>query len=239
MRRRILVVDDDRRTVKTLCDVLHAHSWEAAAAYSAEEAIRTATTQTFTAVLIDVRIGEGSGVDAFRAIRRIQPHVPVVLMTSHATDELLALAQRKGVLALLHKPIQWLLLMKLLDGVIRTSGNVLIINDDPDVVYALIRALAESGHGSLSARTLPEALRVLEAEAPGVLILDLKLTRGELYDAASAIKTIDPEIALILCSGPDMLDQAVARLPAAWVHARLRRPFQPEQLVAMLNALYR
>ena len=91
MRRRILVVDDDRRTVKTLCDVLHAHSWEAAAAYSAEEAIRTATTQTFTAVLMDVRMGEGSGVDAFRAIRRIQPHVPVVLMTSHATAELLAL----------------------------------------------------------------------------------------------------------------------------------------------------
>jgi DNA-binding NtrC family response regulator len=38
VRRRILVVDDDRRTVTTLCDLLHAHGWEAAAAYSAEEA---------------------------------------------------------------------------------------------------------------------------------------------------------------------------------------------------------
>jgi two-component system, NtrC family, response regulator HydG len=238
MRRRILVVDDDRRTVKALCDVLRARGWEAAAAYSGEEAIRSATTRSFAAVLLEARMEEWSGVGALRTIQQLQPHVPVVLMSASATDEVLALAQRKGVLALLHKPIQWPLLMKLLDGVIRTSGNVLIINDDPDVLYTLGRALAESGHGSLSARTLLEALRILEAEAPGVLILDLKLTGRELYDAASAIKTIDPEIALILCSGPDMLDQAVARLPAAWVYARLRRPFQPEQLVAMLNALY-
>jgi two-component system response regulator HydG len=238
VRRRILVVDDDRRTVKTLCDVLHAHGWEAVAAYSAEEAIRTATTQTFTAVLMDVRMGEGSGVDAFRAIRRIQPHVPVVLMTSHATDELLALARRKGVLALLHKPIQSPVLMKLLDEVIRTSGDVLIIDDDLDALYTLSRVLAESGYASLTARTLHEARRVLDAKAPSIVILNLRLTSDELYDAAFAIRTIDPTTVLILCSGyPDVLDQTVARLPAAWVYASLQKPFPLEQLVALLNAL--
>jgi len=240
VRRRILVVDDDRRTVKTLCDVLHAHRWEAEAAYSAEEAIRTATTQTFTAVLMDVRMGDGSGVDAFRAIRRIQPDVPVVLMTSHATDELLALAQRKGVLGLLRKPIQSPTLMKLLHEVIRTSGDVLIIDDDPDALCTLSHVLAESGYASLTARTLDEALRALDAKAPSIVILNLRLTSDELYDAAFAIRTNDPTTVLILCSGyPNILDQTVARLPAAWIYASLRKPFLPEQLVALLNALYR
>jgi DNA-binding NtrC family response regulator len=225
--------------VKTLCEMLHAHGWEAAAAYSAEEAFRTATTRAFPAVLMDVRIGEGSGIEVFRAIRRIQPNVPIVRMTAHATDEVLALAQRKGVLALLHKPIQSPLLMRLLDGVIRTSGNVLIINDDPDVLYTLSRVIAKGGHAPLTARTLQEALRVLEAKVPGVVILDLKLSGRELYDAASAIKTIDPTTIVILCSGPDMLEQTVAPLPAAWVYASLRKPFPPEELVALLNAIYR
>jgi CheY-like chemotaxis protein len=74
VRRRILVVDDDRRTVKTLCDVLLAHSWEAAAAYSAEEAIRTATTQTFTAVSMDVRMGKAITREPFIAEIDSDPH---------------------------------------------------------------------------------------------------------------------------------------------------------------------
>jgi CheY-like chemotaxis protein len=160
-------------------------------------------------------------------------------MTVSATDQLLALAQRKGVLAFLHKPIQSPLLLTLLDRVVRTSGNVLIVNDDPNVLYTLSHVLARSGHVSLTARTLPEALRLLEAKAPRVVILDLKFTGRGLYDAASAIQMINPATVLILCSGdPDMLDQTVARLPAG-VYATLRKPFPPEELVPLLNALYR
>jgi DNA-binding response OmpR family regulator len=80
----------------------------------------------------------------------------------------------------------------------------------------------------------------LKNEAPSIVILNLRLTSDELYDAAFAIRTIDPTTVLISCSGYlDMLDQTVARLPAAWGHASLWKPFPPEQLAALLNALYR
>ena len=82
--KRVLVADDDRAMVQTLCDVLRMSGWETVSAGSGEEAIQQVDASAFTAVLMDVRMGGMSGVEAMRAIRTRCPAMPVILMTAYA-----------------------------------------------------------------------------------------------------------------------------------------------------------
>jgi DNA-binding NtrC family response regulator len=96
--KTVLIVDDDRQMVRTLSDILRLHGWEVHDAYSGEEAIAAVEARNFTAVLMDVRMGGVNGVDAFRAMKRIRPHIRVVLMTAYSASELMAEAEREGAL---------------------------------------------------------------------------------------------------------------------------------------------
>jgi DNA-binding NtrC family response regulator len=238
MKGTILVVDDDRQMVRTLRDVLERHDWKTAGAYSGEEAIAVAATTAFSAILMDVRMAGMTGVEALGAIRRSQSNVPVVLMTAYAAHELVAQAERDGLLALLPKPIHWPSLLELLEGAVHASGSILLVDDDPEFLRTLSGVLAESGHPSFQARTLQEALTAVEKRAPGVVILDLKLDHVKPGDVVLAINKLNPTTILILCSGyPEMIDQAITTLPSGRVYAALRKPFPPEQMVALLDGL--
>lgn len=240
MKGTILVVDDDRQMVRTLRDVLERHEWKTAAAFSGEDAIAAAATTAFSAILMDVRMTGMTGVEAVGTIRRAQPNVPVVLMTAYAAHELLAQAERDGLLALLPKPIHWPTLLGLLEQAAHTSGGILIVDDDTEFLRTLSGVLAQHGHASLQARTLEAAVTAMEETAPGVVILDLKLDHLKPDDVVLAINGLNPATILILCSGyPDMIEQAVTTLPTGRVFASLRKPFPPEQLVALLDGLRR
>jgi DNA-binding NtrC family response regulator len=235
----ILVVDDDRQMVKTLSAVLQLHGWKTASAYSGEEAIRAVEERRFKAVLMDVRMPGINGVEALRAIRRSQPLTPVILMTAYAAHDLLEQAERDGALMVLSKPIPLPTLTGLLEHVSRAERSVLLVDDDPDFLATLSTVLAEHGSRVLKARTLSEALEFVETQAPAIVVLDLRLDDGiQPADAVIAIKEVSPAVVLILCSGhPDTLDQTLAAVPSGWIHASLAKPFPPERLIDLLDAL--
>ncbi len=235
----ILVVDDDRQMVKTLSAVLQLHGWATKPAFSGEEAIRLVEQHRFKAVLMDVRMPGINGVEALRAIRRSQPLTPVILMTAYAAHDLLEQAERDGALMVLSKPIPLGTLTGLLEHVSRAERSVLLVDDDPDFLTSLSKVLAEHGSRVLKARTLSEALEFVETHGPAIVVLDLRLDDGiQPADAVIAIKEVSPAVVLILCSGhPDTLDQTLAAVPSGWVHASLAKPFPPERLIDLLDAL--
>ena len=238
MKGVILVVDDDRQMVKTLCAVLRVHGWDTVPAYSGDEAVRVATDRSLTAVLMDVKMPGMNGVDAFQEIRRIRPRIPVILMTAYSAHELLAQAERAGVVSILPKPVPIQELNELLGAAIESLGTLLVVDDDPAFLRTLGEVLARVDRPCLLAHSLGEALDLLTAKAPGVVLLDLKLDHVQPRDAALAIKRMCPEVVLILCSGyPHMLDDAMAELPEGWVYAGLKKPFAPEQLIRLLDGV--
>lgn len=237
MSRRILVVDDDRHMVKTLCDVLRRRGWSPQAAYSGEEAV-AAAGRRFAAILMDVRMSGMNGVEALRSIRQAQPEIPVILMTAYSTRGLLDEAVRLGVLRILPKPFPLPELLALLDGATREGESVLVIDDDPEFLSTLCSVVEERGHRALRAATLDEALETLERREPEVIVLDLKLDGVEPREAILAIRRVSPEVVLILCSGyPAMIEETVSAYPSRWFHAALRKPFDPERLLAILDEL--
>ena len=234
----ILVVDDDRQMVKTLSAVLRLHGWSTESAYSGEEAIRRVQEAHFKAVLMDVRMPGINGVEALRAIRRAQPLTPVILMTAYAAQELLAQAERDGALMVLSKPIPWPTLTDLLEHVAQKERSVLLVDDDAEFLATLGDCLTKHGSRVLKAQTLPQALEFVETQAPSIVVLDLRLDGIQSTDAVLAIKEVSPAVVLVLCTGhPDMLNQTLAEVPSGWIHASLTKPFPPERLIEILDAL--
>jgi DNA-binding NtrC family response regulator len=222
--------------VRTLGGVLRLHGWSVTAAYSGEEAIQSASEGSFAAVLMDVRMPGMTGADAFRAIRRAKPHLPVILMTAYAAHELIAQAERDGVLMVLPKPVPIARVTETL-AQLAQDGPILVVDDDREFLDTLEAVLVTRYPTVLKAASLEEALAQLARRDPVAVIMDLKLNGLEPDHALVAINRLSPEVLLILYSGhPALLDETVGALPADRIHATLRKPFPPERLLHLLHA---
>lgn len=238
--KTILVADDDRQMAKTLCAILRKRGWDATEVHSGEAAVALAATRSFAVVLMDVRMPGLNGVEAFRAIRASQPRTPVILMTAYAAPELLAEAEREGVLRVLPKPIPWGALTSLLEQISGANGSVLVVDDDPAFLNTLADVLASAGRHVRKARSLSEAVMLLEENTSQVVVLDLMLDGVRPPESVLAIREISPTAVLILCSGhPTLLDKTLSDLPTGWVYASLTKPFAPDRLMELLDAVDR
>ncbi|HWG21709.1 MAG TPA: response regulator [Terracidiphilus sp.] len=116
LRKRILIVDDEKNIADTLAMVFKIKGHEAMAAYSAESAVETVESFEPDIVLSDVMMGKMTGVDLAIYLSKARPDCKVILFSGHgSTADLLREASRKGhEFRLLAKPIHP---QKLLDDI--------------------------------------------------------------------------------------------------------------------------
>jgi len=234
----VLIVDDDRQMVRTLSDIVRLHGWEAHGAYSGEEAIASVEARNFAMVLMDVRMGGVSGVDAFRAMKTIRPAIRVALMTAYTASELIAEAEREGALRVLPKPVALPILIEMLDTTAEDDRQVLVVDDDVRYLRALGELLRQRGCRVLEANTLATAIARLEEHAPDAVILELALDGIAPGESVLAIRRVSPAVALILYSGHGpTLDALDTELPVPRIYATLRKPFPPDHLLELLDAI--
>jgi len=238
-KRRILIVDDDRLMVRTLRDILSLRGWETDGVHSGEEAVAAVRVNEYAVVLMDVRMSGMTGVEALREMRALRPDLRVILMTAYAAAELLAQAERDGALHVFPKPVELERLMDTLDAVIADARCVLIVDDDADFLRTLADLVAARGYGTLRAGTLDEALTLLQAQLPGAVMLDLRLDGLEPRENVLAIKSVSPAVALILYSGhPLALEQTTGSLPPKFIRGVLQKPFPPDRVFELLDAIF-
>lgn len=104
-RKVVLVVDDDRDIVDTLCDILELRGWDTLRAYDGLEAVSVASRHPVDSIVMDVRMPRLTGVEALQSIRTVAPNARVVLMTAFASHDLAARAEREGAKVLV-KPFE-------------------------------------------------------------------------------------------------------------------------------------
>ena len=232
---RVLVVDDDRSMVRTLCDVLALRGWTPTGVHSGEAAISAVESETFDAVVMDIRMSGMDGVRALKAMRAARPGIRVVLMTAFTAADMIQEAQREGALRVLAKPVQLPELLKLLDETL-AARPVLVVDDDAAFLHTLSDALRSRGRTVITATRLDEAVDRLIADAPTAVVLHLRLDSVEPKDSILAIRGVSPAILLVLYSGhPLTLDAAIRTLPTDWIHACLRKPFDVDALLSLLD----
>jgi len=158
VRRRLLIVDDDKQMVRTLVDVMRLHGWEADGTHSGETAVDAVRERDYAVVLMDVRMTGINGLEAFKAMKAVRPGVRVILMTAYTASEILAEAEREGALRILSKPVALEGLIEVLMQATAESRRVLVVDDDAAFLQTLRKVLEQNGYATFTAPTLDEAL---------------------------------------------------------------------------------
>ncbi|MDT7541339.1 MAG: two-component system, NtrC family, response regulator HydG [Acidobacteriota bacterium] len=100
----VLVVDDDPLLRKLVTDQLSRSGFESSSASSGEEALASLQATDYDVVLLDIRMGGMTGLDALREIRKIDDAPEVVMLTADTSLGTGLEAMRLGAYDYLTKP---------------------------------------------------------------------------------------------------------------------------------------
>lgn len=103
---RILLVDDQKSLRRSLSLMLQGAGFETEEAESGEEALSHLGKQTVDLVITDLRMEGMSGVDLLREIKRINPSLPIILITAYGSIDSAVDAMRLGAFDYLTKPFR-------------------------------------------------------------------------------------------------------------------------------------
>jgi DNA-binding response OmpR family regulator len=84
--------------------------------------------------------------------------------------------------------------------------QILIVDDDSQVTYYIMRRLAGWGYASQSANTGAEALEKIVNEKFELIILDIMLPDFKGYDLIPKFKSIQPDVGIITMTGHNSRD---------------------------------
>ena len=106
-KQKILVVDDEKMIRWSLGEALRGWGYQPVEADTATAAVALFDAEPPDAVLLDINLPDGSGLDVLRQIRRRQSDAVVIMITANVlVDETIA-ALRGGAYDFIGKPITW------------------------------------------------------------------------------------------------------------------------------------
>lgn len=228
---KYLLVDDNEAFAENVAEILRDSGHEVAVSSSGEEALKKVKATRFDALITDMRMPEMGGAMLVHELRRVDPGLPVIVVTAYSGDEDLKIARAEGLLAILAKPPKLDRLENLLRAA-RRDGLVALIEDDEALSDNLCEVFRTHGFTAVQAASVLEAEK-LATVRPFAAVTDLRVPGGPDGEALRRLVMRYPGIPVVVISGhPDV---EAPRENAGY----FRKPFNPKALVQRLEELYR
>ncbi len=112
----LLVVDDEPAILHAFRRAFREPDVQLLTAERAAEGIATVREQNPDVVILDVKLPDMSGLDAYREIRSLKPKLPVIFITGHGTTETAIEATKRGAYDYLFKPLELSELRRIVDS---------------------------------------------------------------------------------------------------------------------------
>lgn len=119
---RILIVDDEGEVRAILSRLVRQEGYDALEAASGEQALDLVRQEAPDALLLDIRMPGVDGMEVLRQARGLDPDLPVVIITSHATVKDAVTALRAGAHDYLVKPFDHVDVIRSLHGAMTNRG---------------------------------------------------------------------------------------------------------------------
>jgi two-component system, cell cycle sensor histidine kinase and response regulator CckA len=102
---RLMLVDDDLDSLKSLHRALTLHGFEADQFENPSEALNTYEKDRYDIIVTDFKMPDMNGLSLARAIREVNPKAKIVLFSGYIDTKLLDLAVNENIDRIFHKPI--------------------------------------------------------------------------------------------------------------------------------------
>ena len=162
---QILIVDDEPNIRRTLRLALESMGHGVEEAASRGDALQWIERRAFDLVLIDLRLGDESGLDLLEPVMLQQPRLAVVVITAHASIDTAVEAMRRGAFDYLPKPFTPAQVRGVLERVTRVRGLRDRVADLEDQVRAEVPEAELASDDPRMGRVLELARRVAPTDA--------------------------------------------------------------------------
>ncbi|WP_036169083.1 response regulator [Massilia sp. 9096] len=176
--RTVLVVEDDPEFARILYGLAHDMEFRCLVAHSAGEGLELAMGENPDAILLDVRLPDGSGLSVLQQLKdnAATRHIPVHMVSSQDNA---GEALQLGAIGYALKPTSREQLeevfVKLKDKSSQKVKRVLLVEDDERQRDSVVHLISDSDVDIAAVGSGEEALTLLRAEIFDCMIIDLKL----------------------------------------------------------------
>ena len=122
-------------------------------------------------------------------------------------------------------------------GTVASMPHILVLEDDPQVRSALLRALSERGHAASSAPDGMTGLQAVVRDSPDLVVLDLGLPDVDGYEVLRMLRAISTVPVIVATARDD--EAEIVRALDAGADDYLVKPFGAAQLDARIRAVLR
>ena len=114
-----LIIDDDEDVRRTCVEMLRARGHQTLSAATVGEGLRLFAERRPAAVLLDLKLPDGTGIDVLRELQRQSPGTPVVVISGFGSVTEAVEAMRMGATDYIEKPISRDRLFQLMDRILQ------------------------------------------------------------------------------------------------------------------------
>jgi CheY-like chemotaxis protein len=188
--RRLLIVEDDAPFVDALTTLGREQGYECLVATRADEAVRLAALHAPSAILLDIRLPDHSGLSVLDRLKRNPStrHIPVHIISALDYSQT---ALEMGAVGYAVKPVARedvvSALRKLSSTAEERSRRVLVVEDDDVQRESICRLLTSDGVETIAVATAAEGLVRLRESSFHCMVLDLNLPDTTGYDMLEAM----------------------------------------------------
>jgi two-component system response regulator HydG len=230
---RILIVDDDPVMAMTLVDIIRVNGYDAVSVQTGDDALKQLAQERFDCVLTDIKMPGISGVELFQELKPIEPGLPVVFMTAYSASDLVEQGLDEGAIAILTKPVDIDLLLRLL-GALHGRSGVTVASNDLEFYERVAEILRMQGYAVSRAQDPAHLVQQLKPQNQ-VVVLDLSFDGTNCLDILVALVDKHGALPPILLTGErEDLEPVQQRALRLGVCACLHRPFDPQNLLHLL-----
>jgi two-component system OmpR family response regulator len=115
--------------------------------------------------------------------------------------------------------------------------TILVVDDDPHIRQLLVFALAKAGLAAREAKDGEEALAMVAAQPPDLIVLDINMPRLDGLEVCRRLRPETPTPILFLSSRDDEIDRVVGIELGGDDY--VVKPFSPREVVARVMAILR
>jgi len=239
----VLIVEDDRQFSDLLTFYLRREGYTPIQFYNGVGVVTQARELKPALITLDIMLPEQDGWQILQALK-LDPQtrdIPVLVISVLDNSEL---ALSLGAVDYLVKPVRREDLRALLRRLAPLESSkqgfkVLVVDDDPDIVYLVQEMLSSENYVLLVAYEGREALNLARSEQPGVILLDLMMPGMSGFEVLEELRadaeTVD--IPVIVLTGRDVTVAERQFLDAQIQGLMRKSAFTPRALLKELRRL--
>lgn len=118
MKGTLLIVDDKKKIFESLNVNFFEAGYNVEYASNRSETVNAILTKKIGTVLLDIMLGEESGIDVLKDIQSLNSAIPVIMITGYASVDTAVQAMKLGAFDYVKKPLDFDRLLKIVDNAI-------------------------------------------------------------------------------------------------------------------------